>query len=375
MPSTFKIHPAIGIARLGNYRPQNGSDADFYITPEQPGGLPIECDGKTGLPRTKKDGKEKTTNTFKKNGQIVRQAARFRIYSYNDDGATKEVSIGDEVTVLNARGQTIVGTVTDVSWTVYVANKKAIWYEFEELDGEHGYGPDHSLRNATITDQDERRQMIIDPGQQTVGTPKTKRAQANRASFARGANGNNPQSFPPALNPNSIDTLGELYGTRDSQNHSRLLVLGGYGNSGSANSGLGEPKTTSYANNDGWFDDIADGPVNATLTIAIKTVDSEPPVGKPPVTMTIDTSGAWVVTAYPAYLPEIENIIRLDEAIYDVALREQAYDTHLYGVPPFDGSNKPQTPQALRVWRENAYFNPDYYPYFWRDIGVLKDKP
>lgn len=374
MPSTFKIHPAIGIARLGNYRPADEPDADFFITPESPGGLPIKCDGKTGLPHTSKDGKEATIDTFKKNGQIVRQAARFRVYSYDDDGTATEVSIGDRVTVLReVFGQTIVGTVTDVTWTVYVANKKAIWYEFQELAGEHGYAPDHPLRNATITDEDARRQMIIDPGQQTVGTPTAKAAQATRASFARGANGNAPQSFPPALNPNSIDTLGELYGTRDSADHSRLLVLGGFGNSGSATSGLGEPKTTSFANNDGWFDDIADGPVNATLTIEIETVDGEPPVGSP--TMTIDAAGAWVVTAYPAYLPEIENIIRLDEAIYDVAVREQAYDTHLYGVPPFDGNHEPRTPQELRVWRENAYFNPDYYPYFWRDIWPILRRP
>ena len=100
MPSTFKIHPAIGIARLGNYRPPNEPDADFFITPESPAGLPIECDGKTGLPHTTKDGKEVTTDTFKKNGQIVRQAARFRIYAYDDDGTATEVVLGHKVTVL-----------------------------------------------------------------------------------------------------------------------------------------------------------------------------------------------------------------------------------------------------------------------------------
>ena len=36
--STYKIHPGIGVARLGN------SDTDFYIAPEVPAGLPIECD-------------------------------------------------------------------------------------------------------------------------------------------------------------------------------------------------------------------------------------------------------------------------------------------------------------------------------------------
>ena len=375
MPSTFKIHPAIGIARLGNFRPADEPDADFFITPESPGALPIECDGKTGLPRRTKEGKQVRTNALKKDGQIVRQAARFRIYAYDDDGTQSEVVMGAKVTVLKERsGQTIVGTVKDISWTVYVANKKAIWYEFQERSGEHGYAPGHTLRNATITDADERRQMIIDPGPQTVATPKAKGATATRASFARRANGNYPQSFPPTLNPNSIDTLGELYGTRDSDNRSRLLVLGGYGNSGSYNNGPGEPKTSSYANNDGWFDDIADGPVRATLTIEIQTVDGVPPPPQASPTMTIDAAGAWVVTAYPAYLPEIENIIRLDEAIYDVAVREQAYDTGLYGVAPFDDDEPVASPQ-LRAWRENAHFNPDYYPHFWRDIWPVLRRP
>jgi hypothetical protein len=38
MTTTYHIHPAIGIARLGN------SPSEFCITPETPGGLPIKCD-------------------------------------------------------------------------------------------------------------------------------------------------------------------------------------------------------------------------------------------------------------------------------------------------------------------------------------------
>ena len=36
--ATYKIHPGIGIARLGN------SDTEFYLAPETPAGLPMECD-------------------------------------------------------------------------------------------------------------------------------------------------------------------------------------------------------------------------------------------------------------------------------------------------------------------------------------------
>ena len=54
------------------------------------------------------------------------------------------------------------GKVQDISWTVYLANKKASWYEFQQLDGEHGYGASHPLRNADVTGPDARQQLIID---------------------------------------------------------------------------------------------------------------------------------------------------------------------------------------------------------------------
>jgi len=34
------------------------------------------------------------------------------------------------------------GVLVDIQWRVYVANKKASWYPFSELKGEHGYAPD-----------------------------------------------------------------------------------------------------------------------------------------------------------------------------------------------------------------------------------------
>ena len=45
-------------------------------------------------------------------------------------------------------------------------------------------------------------------------------------------------------------------------------MLGGYGNSGSyLFDDFGQPRITSYANNDGWFDDTSDGPVMARLVM------------------------------------------------------------------------------------------------------------
>ncbi len=47
-------------------------------------------------------------------------------------------------------------------------------------------------------------------------------------------------------------------------------MLGGHGNSGTAKSGLGQPRIDGYANTDGWFDDTSDGPVMARLVMFSK---------------------------------------------------------------------------------------------------------
>jgi len=78
----YRIHPAIGIARIGD------SPEEFCISPETPAALPIDCD-KNGNPLLSPDGESvETVKTFKdKEGRIKRQAARFHIYVYDDASA------------------------------------------------------------------------------------------------------------------------------------------------------------------------------------------------------------------------------------------------------------------------------------------------
>lgn len=390
MPTKFKIHPAIGIARVGD------STTDFYLAPESSGALPIEAnpDGTAALD---KNGNEQPISTFKDGsytdgiGRVKRQGARFRVYTYDDQTPNgRELKIGDEITVVNSNtGQTITGQVSNISWTVYLANKKASWYKFQQLDGEHGYSPDHPLRNATITDAALRQQLIIDPGPQTISYTDPNSAPSNPsvniAQFAQGSNPGYAQTFPPALQPFSVSTLGEIMATQQvvQQNgnkvtYNRLVVLGGYGNSGSMIGGFGEPHIESYANNDGWFDDISDGPVLAQINYNVLKVDGDKkvPTGKTG-SVTVDAS-AWVVVGYPRYAPQITDIITMYDAIHDVAIRYQAYDINIYGVSPFDGTQSPPDPKdrdAMRFWRGNAIWNQNYYPFFWRDIWPILSRP
>jgi hypothetical protein len=361
----FKIHPAIGIARVGD------SPDSFYLAPEQAGQLPTELTA---------EGKEQPIKKFKDDEQRVkRQAARFRVYGYDDDFKQgKELQIGDTIEVVRWKsGQLVTGQVLDIKWTVYLANKKASWYEFKQLDGEHGYADDHALRNADVKDADARQQLIIDPGPQTVNYSNE---QQRTAQFAPGQNPGYTQSFPPPLTPFPIDTLGELRVIKQ-DNYNRLLVLGGHGHSGSYKQGFGEPFIKHYANNDGWFDDISDGPVMAQIQYKIIKEDGRDPspstLNSPPPFITVEVP-AWVVVGYPRYAPQIMDIITMDEVVYDVAVREFGYEPYMYGTSPFTGTQTPPDPSdaaALARWREVAQWNPNYYPYFYRDIWPILTRP
>lgn len=296
MADTYKIYPAIGIARVGN------SD-EYYLAPETPGGLPIRLDGQ---PFTAADFRAPDR-------RLRRQAARFRVFrAPAAGGAGEEVLPGRD-------------GVARIEWTVHPANKKPIWYEFQTLDGEAGYAPNHPLRNAGITDQAERQKMIIDPGPRTL-TDRRQSAAFSRDSDAHGY----PMTFPPAdLEPHGIDSLGEMH----TDDEGRLHFVGGYGRSGSMYRPAG---ITGYANNDGWWDDTSDGPVTATIVCDDGT--------------RIDATPAWVITAPPAYAPQILNLVTLHDTMFDVAVRDLGYRPDMYA---------------------DALWNPDYRPDFDSEIRPI----
>src|SRR5687767_11821656 len=88
----YRIHPGIGIARLGD------SPTEFCISPEEPAALPIACT-EGGNPLPGPGGAEKRVDKLKDSkGRIKRQAARFRVYVYDDDSPEgRPLKIGDPV--------------------------------------------------------------------------------------------------------------------------------------------------------------------------------------------------------------------------------------------------------------------------------------
>ena len=323
----YGIHPKIGIARLGNSR------RDFYIGPEAIGALPIRCSrlGDTDVV----GGAEVTETRFKDPvGAVKRQAARFRIFRHDASGA-REVVAGED-------------GITDITWTVHVANKKAIWFSFQELSGSLEFGPDNSyqaagvpLNNPDVTDEAQRRALIIDPGPRMIAGAHQMQ-ELSRATIPPGYAG----SFPPADLSPAIESLGTL--RTDAKG--RLLVLGGYGTS------TGRDAINSFRGASSWWDDISDGYVLATLTFADgSTRDLEP---------------AWVLVGSPKYAPELVNFVTLDDTMYDIAVRFLGHDPLLYDATKHRGGVSDSS-----TYDPFAGFNPAFRPNYERDIRPIIERP
>ncbi|MEY9906195.1 hypothetical protein ABIA35_002412 [Catenulispora sp. MAP12-49] len=217
-----KIHPAIGIARVGN------SPRPPFIGPESPDEPPLDM------------------SEYKdEEGRIVRQAARFRLYGYDAAGkVVRELTLGDQ-------------EVSKIEWTVHVANKKAAWYKFfiplDIPEADKLSTDQRSLRNQRET---ARGRLVIDPKARTLQIAKGGGEQ--KAEF----DGGTIMGVPVDLGAMSVGTDG------------RLLVSGGAGKSAAWDKV--EPPITGVANNDGWYDDTSDGPVTASVWFDGKKVDATP---------------------------------------------------------------------------------------------------
>jgi L-Lysine epsilon oxidase N-terminal/L-lysine epsilon oxidase C-terminal domain len=216
-------------------------------------------------------------------GRMKRQAARFRVFGYDAQG-----QLVQEITQKDAA----------ITWTVHLANKKAAWKQFK------GLSSNRPLRNSSVKD---RASLIIDPGPRSVVAPHS-------AVFDTGR-------FMGQAVP-----LGEIRTDDDG----RLLVLGGFGKSESPG-GKGLPN---YANNNGWHDDVSDGPVTAQVRINGTTTDMTP-------------LGAWVIVAPPDFAPPVGTTTTL----YDTLL-QKAIDASGFKVP------------------EQPSFTKDIYPILTRTVAL-----
>jgi hypothetical protein len=360
----YRVHPAINFGRVGN-------SEEYYLGPETPAGLAIDgrSDITGGLPILID---EETTITSKdlrdKNGALKRQAARFRIFQYPkaETPETYPTGEGKEITI----GSTVDGKeITDIIWTVHMANKKANWYWLENPDLEpyeqviDGYadGKVPMLRNlaqgADPSNAARIRKLVIDPGPRTIRgcNNKVKLDKDSGASFWESGTEtkelpNYPKSFPDDSFSNlyapqgKIDTLGELKTDKDG----RLHVVAAYGRACALYQEDGTVSPLEQpVDNDGWFDDTGDGPVSAVLVFKDDSTEV--------------VQGAWVVTTDPSYAPQTLNVVSLWDDIYDSWVRKLSLDKNIFDTrfkkdyqPVFDDHLLPTFRSAsLQQWNTN----------------------
>lgn len=243
------IHPAIGVARVGN------SKDEYFIGPQ------------VIAPALKAPGFYRDAA-----GALKRQAAEFRVYGYNAAGeVVREVTADWGV----------------VRWSVHVANGKSAWYQWQiAMDIPEAAAVAVDRRNQQVADPAQRAGLIIDSGKRTI---------SGRGIAAVGLDG---QFAGTAV------SLGELR----TDALGRLLVLGGRGAAGSPTSSpiYVPDAVNAFANADGWYDDIADGPITATVEVDGQHLVAEP---------------AWVVTAPPNYAPQLKGERSLYDLLYDLYVK------------------------------------------------------
>ncbi len=238
------IYPPIGICRVGN------SPGEFYLGPEVPDPLPLP-------PGSYRDRK----------GRLKREAARFRIYGLNALG--KPIK---ELTADNA----------EIRWKVTLANQKSAWYEFQlALDiPEAADAPPSLLRNSTVSD---RAALAISPGDRRISGKKKS---------------GKKYTFDTGTFMGTKVYLGELR----TDEAGRLIVLGGHGLSAS----FDNSRAVTFANNDGWHDDVSDGPVKAKVVYQGVRLKVDP---------------AWVVCGPPNYGPQQKSVRTMWDLMRDVAVQ------------------------------------------------------
>jgi Mg-chelatase subunit ChlD len=289
--TSVKIHPAIGVARVGN------SPDEWFVGPEVPGIAPTPPGG------------------FKDAAcRVKRQGARFRVFGYDAAG-----NVEQELTAADAT----------IEWRVHLVNRKAAAADF------NGAGPPpSSLRNPAVTGAD-RNGLVIDPGQLTLSGPD------QRELFDAG-------TFKlPSIAAEPVP-LGEVR-TDDA---GRLIVLGGFGRSASPS---GVALNSLFNNHSWFDDTsdgpvsatvtLSDGTVLQALGAWVIVA---PPKFAPPIESVVTlwdrlrdafvNSGALPIPTNPSYTNDVYPI--LHRATTTAAVRSSASGRHQWSHPVTDPSTR-----------------------------------
>lgn len=319
---SIRIHPGIGVARLGD------SD-EFYIGPEAPG-IVVDPGGS--------DGPGPNGGTYRDSGaRLKRQAQRYRVYAYDaNDNVVAELTSASSL-------------VQSMRWRVHVRNMKAANYAFQ---GAYLFDPD-KLRNPSIQPGKkpiERDTLIIDPGVHTISSGQAGPIVMRGDVFTGIEEGLLPgelrfEGFTPKDPSKEVKVtykaakdieLGQL--RLDSKD--RLLFIPAPGKSEcvvTPKVALSNPSETvnppngpedgknpltnqfAYFNIPGWWDDTCGGEIDVTVTLKDGTILST----RDNVKSVTDEgtrnprAGAWIVTAPPKFAPHMYHVVSILDRVYE----------------------------------------------------------
>lgn len=362
--TSLRIHPSIGMARVGN-------STEYYLGPETMAAYPQEGSVITGgLPiKPNTDSTTITSSDLRDaQGRLKRQAARFKIFQYPNTGPLTYPTPGGKEVII---GSMVDGKkVTDIIWTAHLANKKGNCWEIDEVanEGMKLYEPHEvnvggktmtvatpPLRNPDFdsaspqnpyhvnpADPDRLSKLVIDAGPRAIKASEgvipikfddtTKASYYDQASCTVISQPNYPIQFPastgsPSNGSDPISYLGELV----TEANGRLLVLGGHGlacafdNKGNFDA---SQSLCADVDNNNWLDDTSDGPVTAVL---IFEDGSQLPI----------EGSAWAVVTDPAYAPQTLNVVNLWDDVYNTWLEKFKLQPEVYTNGVYNSSYKP----------------------------------
>ena len=281
---SYAIHPAIGVARMGNAPLDLNDESTFYIGPEAPYQVANAGNGKNPT----------HDPTYKKDGKIKKQAQRFRIYEYENGSARREVTLDES-------------DVAEIRWTVHLANRKAALDTAEAAQGTIAsptYWPNDFTpaitRNAWVP-LTKRGDLSIDASVSDVPADGSLKSLAGKITL-------HPQDGVPISDDIPLGSVAIESGS------GRLLVFAAEGLSQgvkdgafSQNAPIGnDAHIDPWANSDNWYDQSSDGRVMAEITF----------VSGEKISLSGPEQSAWVICSVPRYVPGLNYFTNL----HDVAL-------------------------------------------------------
>jgi len=285
---TYEIHPAIGIARLG-------ASNECFLAPE-PNCVQSDYDQPAKITDAAKlkrwaareiDGTTLLQKYRDNPGKLKRQAVRFRVFKVERDTLTKSVVTCQEMH----------GAGVTVNWKVQLKNRKAAALRFldDRFDPSAVNQDSQYLRNPDVTGAANRNKLLVIDS-------KIQSPTGNDVANAQVLQGKFMDSIPV--------TLGHAW----TDNEGRLLVAGGFGQSGAANA----EDLETFADNDGWYDDTSDGTVTATVKVG----------GAAPV----HAVAAHIIVAPFDFAPEINSFVTLYDAAYQAVVNRTDWPYQLPGL-------------------------------------------